>query len=213
MCKANRAHQKTPLWQALLAFGFAEGLLYGGNHREGGRSVFHTFRRLIGCGPDRFHDAAMGGVGIGIAPDPLAPQIQASGTAALGSYLGWLAKKRSSRQGCRMRAGGRRGLERAGMFLLRRRTGGPFGRTQADQRSHFYHPWTLKESFLQSRGEGFFIDPASFTIKIKSGGIHLMTPPGEIDRTYRLRTFDLDRGCAMAGCSEGEPFAQDVTRV
>ena len=83
----------------------------------------------------------------------------------------------------------------------------------ADRRSHFYRLWTLKESFLKCRGEGFFIDPASFTIKIEGGGIHLLPPSGEIDRTYCFRTFHFDRGYAMAGCSEGEPFARDVTRV
>ncbi len=83
----------------------------------------------------------------------------------------------------------------------------------ADQRSYFYHLWTLKESFLKCTGTGFSISPVSFTIKIEDKGIRLRTPSGEIDAKYCLRLFDLDRGYALAGCSEGDAFADEITRV
>jgi 4'-phosphopantetheinyl transferase len=82
-----------------------------------------------------------------------------------------------------------------------------------DRRSRFYHIWALKESFLKCTGKGFFIDPVSFTIKIEDDGIRLRTPSAATDARYCFKVFDLDRGYALAGCSEGEAFAEDVTRV
>ena len=82
-----------------------------------------------------------------------------------------------------------------------------------DQRSHFYRLWTLKESFVKCVGKGFFTDPASFTIKIEDNGIYLKVRSGEIDGRYRFRIFDLDRGYALAGCSEGEDFANEAMKV
>ncbi len=79
-----------------------------------------------------------------------------------------------------------------------------------DQRSYFYHLWTLKESFLKCTGKGFSIDPVSFTIKIEDDVVHLRTSSGAIDVRYCFKIFDLDRGYALAGCSEGEDFADDV---
>jgi 4'-phosphopantetheinyl transferase len=79
-----------------------------------------------------------------------------------------------------------------------------------DQRSYFYHLWTLKESFLKCTGKGFYIDPVSFTIKIEDDGVCLRTPSGAIDVRYCFKIFDLDQGYALAGCSEGEDFADDV---
>ncbi len=83
----------------------------------------------------------------------------------------------------------------------------------AVQRSHFYNLWTLKESFVKCAGKGFFTDPDSFTIKLEDNGIYLKVRSGEIDRRYRFRLFDLDRGYALACCSEGEDFANEVTKV
>lgn len=86
-------------------------------------------------------------------------------------------------------------------------------RPAADQRSHFYHLWTLKESFLKCTGQGFFIDPISFTIKIEEAGIGLRTSSGAIDVRYCFRIFDLDRGYALACCSQVETFANNVIQV
>jgi len=86
-------------------------------------------------------------------------------------------------------------------------------RPAEDQRSHFYRLWTLKESCLKCRGKGFFIDPASFTIKIEDRGICLSTGSGAIDLRYCFKTYDLDRGYSLAACSEGESFAAGVARV
>ena len=80
----------------------------------------------------------------------------------------------------------------------------------ANQRSRFYHLWTLKESFLKCTGKGFSIDPVSFTIKIEDDVVHLRTSSGAIDVRYFFKIFDLDRGYALAGCSEGEDFTDDV---
>lgn len=82
-----------------------------------------------------------------------------------------------------------------------------------DLRSRFYHLWTLKESFVKCTGKGFFTDMGSFTIKIGDDGIYLKDGSGVIDVRYRFRIFDLDRDYALAGCSEGEFFANDVTMV
>jgi len=83
----------------------------------------------------------------------------------------------------------------------------------ADLRTHFYHLWTLKESFMKCTGKGFFADLDSFTIKIRDDGIYLKDRSGAIDLRYRFRIFDLDRDYALAGCSEGEALANDVTMV
>jgi 4'-phosphopantetheinyl transferase len=82
-----------------------------------------------------------------------------------------------------------------------------------DWQSHFYRLWTLKESFVKCEGKGFFTDPASFTIKIEDDGIYLKSQSGTIDGRYRFRIFDLDRGYALAGCSEGEDFANEAMKV
>jgi len=81
------------------------------------------------------------------------------------------------------------------------------------RRSHFYRLWTSKESFVKCTGKGFSIDPVSFTIKIEDNGIRLWTRLGTVDPGYRFRTFDLDHGYALTGCSEGESFAAEITRV
>jgi 4'-phosphopantetheinyl transferase len=86
-------------------------------------------------------------------------------------------------------------------------------RPAADQRSHFYQIWTLKESFLKCLGKGFFIDPIAFTIKIEEDGIRMKTLSEAIDLRYCFRIFDLDRDYVLAGCSQGEIFANDVIQL
>ncbi len=66
---------------------------------------------------------------------------------------------------------------------------------------------------MKCTGKGFFADLDSFTIKIRDDGIYLKDRSGAIDLRYRFRIFDLDRDYALAGCSEGEAFANDVTMV
>ena len=83
----------------------------------------------------------------------------------------------------------------------------------ADQRSHFYHLWTLKESFVKCAGQGFFTDPVSFTIKIEDERIYMRGRSGAVDSRYCFKIFYLDRGYALACCSEGEDFANEVTKV
>lgn len=83
----------------------------------------------------------------------------------------------------------------------------------ADLRSHFYRLWTLKESFMKCIGKGFFADLGSFTIKIGDDGIFQKERSGAIDPRYTFRIFDLDRDYALAACSEGEAFVDDVTMV
>jgi 4'-phosphopantetheinyl transferase len=86
-------------------------------------------------------------------------------------------------------------------------------KSAADQKSHFYRLWTLKESLVKCIGSGLFTDLGSFTIKIEDDRIYMKDRSGAIDDRYRFRIFDFDRDYALAGCSEGEAFANDVMKV
>ncbi len=104
-------------------------------------------------------------------------------------------------------------LEAAAAFFSEEERHDLSAKPAADPRSHFYHLWTLKESFLKCTGRGFFADLDSFTIKIEDDRIYMKDRSGAIDDRYRFRIFDFERDYALAGCSEGEAFANDVMKV
>lgn len=108
---------------------------------------------------------------------------------------------------------GKADLEAAATFFSEEEQQDLAAKSAADRRSHFYNLWTLKESFLKCIGRGFFADLSSFTIKIENDRICIKDRFSAIDDRYRFRIFDFERDYALAGCSEGEPFANDVIKV
>jgi 4'-phosphopantetheinyl transferase len=88
-----------------------------------------------------------------------------------------------------------------------------WAKSAADMMSHFYQIWTLKESFVKCTGRGFSTDPGSFTIKMENDRIYLRDSFDAIDDRYCFKIFDLDCDYVLAACSEGETFANDITKV
>lgn len=54
-------------------------------------------------------------------------------------------------------------------------------RSTEEQRSRFYHYWTLKESYIKARGVGLALGLSGFSFLFEPGGIRITYEPGFVD--------------------------------
>lgn len=78
-----------------------------------------------------------------------------------------------------------------------------------EQRQHFYHIWTAKESYMKALGKGLTIPLDSFSVQSEKGGGMKLTRGDQLHR-WNFNQYHLDPNYSLTVCAQSKEFPQEI---
>lgn len=82
-------------------------------------------------------------------------------------------------------------------------------KSETEQLHYFFLLWTLKESYIKARGEGFFGAHGSFSIRLDDGG-NARVETGDMTCDWYFKRYEVDHRYKMAICATHKGFPEAV---